>query len=91
MENNIVDIVVTILNPAYLVIAAALAWILRNIGGSVYVIVPVIMMVLAIVVDAIFELPNFSPYPFQIIGIGVVALIITSIVLYLVKKMNASK
>lgn len=86
---NIVDLIVSILNPAYIVIAVALAWFMRKIGPAIYIIIPFCMIVLNIVIDAILGMPSFTIYYVgQILGIGIVALLITIIVLSVAKKLQ---
>lgn len=88
-STTLVDLIVSILNPAYIAIAVILAWFMRKMGPAIYVVIPVIMIVLNIVVDAIFGMPSFAAfYIGQIIGLGIVALIVTIIVLQVAKKMN---
>lgn len=87
---SFVDLIVSILNPAYIAIAVALAWFMRKIGPAIYAIVPFIMAVLTIIVDAALGVtyPSTLVYVGVVVGIAIVALIITIIVLNVAKKLK---
>ena len=88
-STTLVDLIVSILNPAYIVIAAALAFFMRQIGSTVYIIVPIIMIVLNIVVDAILGMPAITIYYVgQVIGSAIISLLITWIVLKVAKNIQ---
>lgn len=88
-STTLVDLIVSILNPAYIVIAAALAFFMRQIGPTVYIIVPIIMIVLNIVVDAILGMPAITIYYVgQVIGSAIISLFITWIVLKVAKNIQ---
>lgn len=86
---TLVDLIVSIFNPAYIAIAVLLTWFMKNMGPVIYIMIPFIMIVLSIIFDALFNVPTFTVYYVgQVIGIGVVALVVTAIFVKVFKKMQ---